>query len=152
MWGLSIDIWEYHGIDFIKLMDLEGTELAHSRNPAQVVYNSATNLTLVFLVIFIHFNKVKRGVFGMSGSLPLAHAMPVIFMKILIFRAVFPFETRKKWLGMLGKVLAAPFYPVVFRDGYVGDLLTSLVKVTIECSVSFIAWVSNHDNCKCDWE
>ena len=32
---------------------------------------------------------------------------------------------------MLYQVLAAPYYPVCFRDGFIGDILTSLVRVLI---------------------
>eukprot|EP01038_Epipyxis_sp_PR26KG_P012296 gene12296-16490_t len=51
---------------------------------------------------------------------------------------------------MLWQVLFAPFFPVTFRDGYIGDLLTSLVRVLIPFSFSLVyliisiySWLSN---------
>ena len=67
-----------------------------------------------------------------------------------IYRLVYPIVPRKKWLHMLWLVCTAPLNPVIFRDGYIGDLLTSLVRVLIPMCFSFAylimsaaAWLSN---------
>lgn len=152
MWGISIQVWRKSGIDYVHLLGLEGTELecTISNTPEHMVYSSATDLSLMFLVAFICFNKARRGVFGMTGSLPFAHAIPTIMVGYFIYRMIVPFETRHKWLFFLKKVLLAPMYPVVFRDGYLGDILTSLVRVLLPLTFSIaylimsaIAWLSN---------
>jgi len=150
MWGLSMQIWRASGIDFIRLLRLEDTELASMRAPENCVYSSATNLSIIFLVVFICFNKAVRGVFNHHGSLAVAHSLPTLMVLFFVYRIVNPFKTRSKWLGFLGQVLAAPFYPVVFRDGYVGDLLTSLVRVSIPMCFSLVylvvtafSWLTN---------
>ena len=150
MWGASMQVWRSAGIDFVKLLDLEGTEVASQLRPEHHVYSSATNLTLIFLGVFIWYNKAARGVLHVPGSsLALAHSLPVLMVLYFAYCFVSPYETRKQWLAFLGQVLAAPFYPVVFRDGYVGDLLTSLVRVLVPLCFSFsyllftfVAWLS----------
>jgi hypothetical protein len=152
MWGISIQVWRKTGIDYVHLLSLEGTELEYtiSNTPEHMVYSSATDLSLLFFVVFICFNKARRGVFGMSGSLPFAHAMPTIMVGYFIYRIFVPIQTRQKWLGYLKNVLLAPMYPVIFRDGYIGDILTSLVRVLLPLTFSIaylamsaVAWLSN---------
>jgi hypothetical protein len=152
MWGISIQVWRKCGIDYVYLLGLEGTELEYtiSNTPEHMVYSSATDLSLLFFVVFICFNKARRGVFGMNGSLVFAHAIPTLMVGYFMYRIIVPVETRKKWLWFLKKVLLAPFYPVVFRDGFIGDILTSLVRVLLPLTFSIaylimtaVAWVSN---------
>jgi hypothetical protein len=138
MWGLSLSVWERHGIDFVKLLDLENTEFANIRDPAGVVYHSAADLTLWFFVSFITFNKVERGVLNLQGSQPFARAIPIFLLAYLIYRALLPFKTRMRWWTMLGRVLTAPCHNVIFRDGYIGDLLTSLVRVCVSILFSVV--------------
>ena len=125
-------------------------EIDGLRAPETTVYASATDLSIIFLVIFICFNKAVRGVFNMHASLAVAHALPTLMVVFFIYRLVYPVVPRKKWLQMLWLVCTAPFNPVIFRDGYIGDLLTSLVRVLIPMCFSFAylimsaaAWLSN---------
>jgi hypothetical protein len=101
-------------------------------------------------VVFISFNKAMRGVFNLPSNIVTAHALPALMVGYFLYRIIVPVASRKRWFGMLGQVLAAPWYPVAFRDGYIGDLLTSLVRVMIPMCFSFaylimsaLSWVSN---------
>jgi len=131
MWGLSMQIWRASGIDFVTLLGLEGTEIDGMRSPELSVYTAATDLTLIFFAVFICFNKAVRGVFHIHGSLAFAHTLPVFMVIFFMYRILSPWETRRRWLSFLGQVVSAPLFQVCFRDGYVGDLLTSLVRVMI---------------------
>jgi hypothetical protein len=150
MWGLSMRVWRISGIDFVRLLGLEGTEIEGLKAPEHGIYSSVTDLSLLFLFIFITFNKAIRGVFNVHTSVAFAHAIPTLMVVYFIYRIAFPYTHRKKWLNMLYLVLSAPFNPVTFRDGYIGDILTSLVKVLIPMCFSFAylimsayAWLSN---------
>lgn len=150
MWGFSMRVWRKSGIDFVRLLNLEGTEIEGLKTPEHGVYSSVTDLSLLFLFIFISFNKAVRGVFNVHTSVAFAHAIPTLMVVYFIYRIAFPYTHRKKWLNMLYLVLSAPFNPVTFRDGYIGDILTSLVKVLIPMCFSFAylimsayAWLSN---------
>ena len=153
MWGVSMQVWRSAGIDYVRLLNLQDTELAAHRAPEMHIYAAATDLSLVFLIIFIAFNKAVRGVLHIHGSLAFAHSLPTLMVIYFVYKIVNPFATRSKWLGYLGQVLAAPCYPVKFRDGYIGDLLTSLVRVLIPMCFSFayllmsaLAWLTNNMN------
>jgi hypothetical protein len=151
MWGLSMQVWRRAGIDFIKLLELQDTEIADEPCPEKNVYRSSSNICILFLVAFILFNKaVRGGYFGHNNDLTFAHAIPACLVLFSATRLFFPFEKRKRWLYMLWRVLAAPTFSVNFRDGYVGDLLTSLVRVSIPMCFSVVyvaetiyAWLSN---------
>ena len=152
MWGLSMQVWRAAGIDFVGLLNLEKTEVDGRRAPELVVYTAATDLTLMFLSVFICFNKAARGVFSLPGSLAVAHALSVLMVAYFVYRIISPWsDSRRKWLWFLWQVVSAPFYPVGFRDGYIGDLLTSLVRVLIPMSFSFaylfvsvLAWLTDN--------
>lgn len=127
MWGVSLRVWRLAGINYIKLLSLERSDLAQPalsfrpEQAEQIVLNSATDLSLVFLTAFVLFNKALRGSFSLEGEPAAAHAIPVILLLFYAVRLALPYQTRKVYFEMLWKVLAAPWHPVVFRDGYVGQ-------------------------------
>jgi hypothetical protein len=151
MWGVSMHVWRWAGIDFIRLLQLEDTELAGLAHPEETVYASLANLGILFLLAFILFNKaVRGGYFGNGNTIIFAHAIPAFLVFFCGLRMFYPCQTRRVWHHMLWRVLAAPFYTMNFRDGYIGDLLTSLVRVFIPMCFSVIyvaetafAWLSN---------
>jgi len=150
MWGVSINVWRVVGIDYIRLLELEETEIAQQRRPDSVIYDSTANLCILFLSSFILFNKAVRGGYFAHSNLSLAHAIPAILVLFFTVRILHPFHTRRRWLFMLMRVILAPSYSIIFRDGYIGDLLTSLVRVFVPLVFSFLyviitayAWLSN---------
>ena len=40
MWGVSMKVWRSAGIDFVKLLNLEGTEVEDVKAPENIVYSS----------------------------------------------------------------------------------------------------------------
>jgi hypothetical protein len=160
MWGISIHVWKSAGIDYLRLLDLQGTELAHTKSPAQMVLNAFANMALFFLIVFILFNKLIRALQHQylqqqeevddGFHLAMIHSIPVLFALYFAYRITIPWETRQLWWWMLWKVLAAPFYSIDFCAGYIGDLLTSLVRVMIPFVFSWVyvilsiyAWLTN---------
>lgn len=150
MWGVSINVWRVVGIDYIRLLELEETEIAQQKRPDSVIYDSTANLCIFFLSSFILFNKAVRGGYFAHSNLSLAHAIPAMLVLFFTARMLYPFYTRRRWLFMLLRVLLAPCYSIIFRDGYIGDLLTSLVRVFVPLVFSFLyvlitayAWLSN---------
>lgn len=115
----------------MRLLDLQGTDVGRSKYPVAAVLQPLANEALLFLVTFIIFNKVMRGAWQGYINIATVHAIPVILGLYFLWRMVFPWEQRAPWWYMLWKVLAAPLYAVDFNAGYVGDLLTSLVRVSV---------------------
>lgn len=62
------------------------------------------------------------------GTDVYAKLLPLIFLTVLIFRAVFPPFRRGPFYKVVMCTITAPFSPVLFRDAYLGDVLTSLVR------------------------
>jgi hypothetical protein len=170
MWGVSIFVWTNAGIDYIVLLKLEHTDIGrsalsslaamthiseHRHEAHKIVFESVANSAVVLLVVFILFNKALRASVGKVGDLAAAHVLPVGVIGYFLYKIFSPYESsRQDWLMTLWRVLAAPFYGVIFRDGYVGDLLTSLVRVMIPLCFSLTyflmtayCWVSNDMAC-----
>jgi len=61
-----------------------------------------------------------------------AHMVPLLLLVFTAYRAVTPWATRKQWWHHIKCVICAPLYAVTFRCGYIGDLLTSLVRVLVQ--------------------
>lgn len=148
-------VWKSSGIDFIQLLQLQNTEIGQSKYPVSLVIKSFIDDILIFFLTFILFNKIIRGAHRGQYRLSIAHIIPVLLTMYYCYRVTQPFTiSRKAWLYMLWKVVAAPFYKVEFVDGYIGDLLTSLVRVSVPflfsilyVILSVIAWITN----KLDW-
>lgn len=54
--------------------------------------------------------------------------LPLIFLSILIIRAIIPPTTRRRFWGTLCCTFLAPFCSSSFRDAFVGDILTSMSR------------------------
>jgi hypothetical protein len=150
MWGVSMHVWKNAGVDFMRLLNLQDTDLHKCKSPVATVFKSLSTDCIIFLITFITFNKILRNVGINHYILAVAHSFPVLMAIYFGYRILSPWSIRKQWLYMLWKVLAAPFYEVEFRDGYIGDLLTSLVRVSVPfvfsvvyVLLSIVAWIKN---------
>ena len=134
------------GIDYPRLLEILPAEWGE--HPSKVVWTQASDLSIVYFVTFIAFCKVLRGVWGIPGNPAAAHVLPVGLLFWFVYRVVVPWKERKGAWFMLWRVLAAPAYEVSFRDGYVGDILTSTVRVCIDLAFACIyaGLVSGHAN------
>lgn len=56
---------------------------------------------------------------------------PVVALGYFLYKLIFPWKKRVHYFRMLFQVLFAPLYPVFFIDSYIGDILTSLVRVLL---------------------
>jgi hypothetical protein len=54
--------------------------------------------------------------------------LPLLFLAILAIRTIFPFKARTRFWTTVQSVISCPFYNVTFRDAFLGDVLTSLVR------------------------
>jgi len=54
--------------------------------------------------------------------------LPLIFLSVLFIRAAFPPKARRRFWGTIKYTICAPFYAVFFRDAFIGDVFTSLVR------------------------
>lgn len=149
MWGVSIQVWRCSGVDYMKLLSLEKTTLVSMERPDETVYANARELSIVFLATFVCFNMTQRGLFhwgereGDTGTydrntFQIVHVLPLLMIAYFTYRTITPWPIKKTWFWFLLKVICAPLYQVDFQAGYIGDLLTSLVRVLISMAYSAI--------------
>jgi len=169
MWGVSVQVWRSSGIAWATLLGLESTKLATLEVPEAAVYETAMELSVVYLACFVVFNMSIRNTISSSpfidnggGATYLdsadaadiatntsdigaevsssavehkfgyAHMVPLLLLGYIAYRAVTPWSSRGLWWHHLKCVICAPVYAVTFRCGYIGDLLTSLVRVLVQ--------------------
>lgn len=70
----------------------------------------------------------SNGILSRIGNIA-APTFPLLLYLVYIVRLVFPWTHRKRCIyTVLSYSIGAPFYKVEFRDGFIGDILTSMVK------------------------
>lgn len=150
-WGVSVNVWERFNINYVKLLGMDSSHMiteAKRLNYSRVslyIYDSATNNITIYLLFFIVFNKLLRNSYNIplsstsqSPHVYYAHAVSLIFFTYFLYKIFFPLKDRKFEFASLYNVLATPFTSVNFRDGYIGDILTSLVRIFISIFYSFV--------------
>jgi hypothetical protein len=65
---------------------------------------------------------------GSDGSDLPAKILPLIFLTVLMVRSVIPPGKRKRFWSTVKFAAMAPFHKVRFRDAFIGDVITSLVR------------------------
>lgn len=153
--GISTFVWERYQINYLFLLDASpaaNTLSGSSSNSSSglmsytEIWDDCTNITIVYLANFLLYFKVMRGDFPSwipSGYVPVGFVV-YITAKVLPFSywAGFASSPRNSavWAG-LAQVPLAPFGKVTFLTGYVGDIWTSMVKVSVDLAYTacFIA-------------
>lgn len=78
--------------------------------------------------------------------------LPLIFLSVLFIRSVIPPKGRMRFWSTLKYTTLAPLYSVYFRDAFIGDVMTSLVKPLMDiaycifyyCISVFMILSANH--------
>jgi hypothetical protein len=128
--GVSLYVWRSARINYRYIFELDprrhrDSSLLTMSYPD--VLGDATNMTIVFLVNVLLYYKVVNGYFPEEmlarGYYPLALAAYTLYF--YLSRA-----WRTGFLRTLWEIVASPLYAVTFFHTFVGDYLTSTVKVT----------------------
>lgn len=102
MWGVSLHVWSDRGINFVRLLQLQQTEFGNAQKLTthMDVYNTAADLIMIFLVVFIVFNKsLRSGYVGVQYT----HLIPLFMTKFFIYRLFVPLKSRELWWNMLSR-------------------------------------------------
>jgi hypothetical protein len=148
-WGLNCYVWHANRINYIYLFRLNPGSAVTYRD----VFDHCTHWTLFVLTTFLLYYKTERG--DLPGWVP-AQVWPIVtfipvFLRLLWFLRSHSRGHTNGWrLGLL-QVVGAPFTEVTFLAGYIGDVLTSLVKVYADiyyslCWLGGGWWLSNQDS------
>ncbi|CAI5740684.1 unnamed protein product [Peronospora destructor] len=135
--GVSLYVWRAARINYRYIFEL---------NPRRAqsypqVFSSATNMTILFLANVLLYYKVVNGYFPEEllhrGYYPLA-----LFLYTFYFYAIRPWGQQLGMLRTLWEVVCSPLYSVSFFHTFVGDYLTSTVKVTQDVTWSVCFFVT----------
>ena len=80
-----------------------------------------------FHVFILTFNHVQREDY--TGSEFYAKFLPIAFLTVLYARLVIPPAKRLRFWGTMKFTLTAPLHKVIVRDEFIGDCLTSWVRI-----------------------
>ncbi|RLN88653.1 hypothetical protein BBJ28_00017676, partial [Nothophytophthora sp. Chile5] len=135
--GVSLYVWRAARINYRYIFELD----PRRTQAYPQVFGDATNMTIVFLANVLLYYKVVNGYFPEEllhrGYYPLA-----LFLYTFYFYAVRPWGQQLGMLRTLWEVVWSPLYPVSFFHTFVGDYLTSTVKVTQDVSWSMCFFAS----------
>jgi len=112
-----------------------------TRSPAYTVCNMTLDLVLfILLALFLFTISSSAGgkytdqktdsnrIFAKLGEIA-APAFPLILFFICAAKAIFPWNQRKLYFWtVVSYTLSAPMHDVQFRDGFIGDIFTSMVR------------------------
>ncbi|POM65962.1 EXS domain containing hypothetical protein [Phytophthora palmivora] len=134
--GVSLYVWRSARINYRYIFEL---------NPRRAqsypqVFSDATNMTIVFLANVLLYYKVVNSYFP-EELLPRGYYPLALFLYTFYFYAIRPWGQQLGMLRTFWEVVWSPLYPVSFFHTFVGDYLTSTVKVTqdVSWSVCFFA-------------
>lgn len=123
--GVSLYVWRAARINYRYLFELDPRRVQSYPE----VWSDATNMTIVFLTNVLLYYKVVNGYFPEAilnrGYYPLALALYTVY-----FYLVRPWGRQLGLLRTVWEVVASPLYAVTFLHTFVGDYMTSTVKVT----------------------
>jgi hypothetical protein len=114
--------------------------LAIQRSASKIICNISLDLLLYIMVALFLFTISSSGggqyvdqdaenqIFLKIGHIA-APIFPLILFLTCVARSVFPWTKRKRYFWtVISYTLGAPLYDVQFRDGFIGDIFTSMVR------------------------
>ena len=130
--------WVEHHPHLAQLWTFFFNRLAESNNANATyapsgpsVFGAALDLSMPVLfnfhVFIITFNHIQRPDY--TGSDFYAKTLPIAFLAVLYARVVLPPARRMRFWGTMKFTFAAPCYPVGVRDEFIGECLTSWVRI-----------------------
>jgi len=92
------------------------------------VFGAGLDLCMPVLINFHLFIESYNHIETDPTSEFTAKILPLIFLSVLIVRTVIPPGRRRRFWSTMRFTFMAPFHKVKFRDAFIGDILTSLVR------------------------
>lgn len=139
-WGVNVHVWSTFRINYMYLLELD----SNATLSAESVFRRSLDATIIFLINFLLFFKANRDELGEKGiGAGWSFAFPVtLFLMVLVVLIWIIFQNKKFWARAIWQTLISPLGKVNFQTAYVGDVMTSMVKVSIDCGYAF-CWISH---------
>jgi len=156
LWGFNVFIWTKYRINYAFAMDFD----PRSRQQYYRIFDKAANMTLVFLVnLAAYLHIYTSSTLGSHFTLSLPYGL-MVYLLIQLFLPIeccvgMPGARPSLW-SSLWNILIAPAGRVSFRDTFVADILTSLVKVFSDlymatCLGIMEEYLTPKDHGTCHW-
>jgi hypothetical protein len=150
MWGANVWVWRRYGVDYRRCFRFGDSRVWKCKenlleNPCHATWRLACDLSVAWLAAFLVFYKAARGILLAPSYVPpqLVHASPLLLMIYCTYRVLTPWKRRGRPLcTALVRVVCAPLAPVGFLENYVGDVLTSTVRVGVDLAFSIVFFMS----------
>ena len=141
LWGAAVLLFDSFRISYVFVLQLNPrTRLTHFS-----LFNEAANLSVVYLVnCLLLISHYEQELDAHVSS----HIYPVSLLAFFLLKLLTPSDWMSYWqsrstlLASLAAVVVAPFGSTSFRDAYVGDVLTSMVKVLVDVEYSCLLVLS----------
>ena len=123
-WSGDVYIWSKYRINYVFIFEFE----PRTRLTFLQYFDEAATLSLIYFINTILF--LKTADFIPSKYLTIWPTTLLIFFILRLFLPVFDYwKSRQCIIDAVSQVIISPFGRVRFRDFFMGDVLTSLVKV-----------------------
>ncbi|KAL0477235.1 hypothetical protein AKO1_005850 [Acrasis kona] len=142
--SINIRIWEEHGIDYERALQAEAFR---TEGKWSFMFFSLGLYILVLTSMLVYMMAVGYDAMGVPG-LGSSWLHPIVLFFILIIWFIFPSyrffgHVRFYILDLLQRTIAAPLYPVSFKDVWFADQLTSLGDVLFELQFIICIYPAN---------
>jgi hypothetical protein len=139
LWSFLVWIWDHWRIPYVLIFQFNPrTRLTHFQ-----LQTEAANLTIVYLFNSLLFLTSA----GEVGFKMIIYPLTLFTFVVLKFfsptRLVSLWSSRSMLLHTLGQIVIAPFGKTRFLEGFVADILTSMVKIWVDVEASaciFSTW------------
>ena len=141
LWGCAVLIFDSFRVSYVFVFQLNPrNRLTHFS-----LFNEAANMSIVYLTnVLMLISHYEQALDAHVSS----HIYPISLLAFFLLKLLAPSELLSYWhsrstlLASLGAVLVAPFGSVTFRDTYIGDVLTSMVKLLVDVEFSVVLFLS----------
>ena len=141
LWSVCVLVFDTYRISYVFVFQLNPrNRLTHFS-----LFNEASNITIAYLVnCLLLISHYEQALDAHVSS----HIYPISLLAFFFIKLFTPstflsyWHTRATLLSTVASVVTAPFGSVTFRDTYVGDVLTSMVKVLVDVEYSIALLLS----------
>lgn len=126
-WAIQVMVWTRYKINYIYLFELDPR---YVRGHIKIINDCIVDTIIFLMLTMLYFKAMLR-------HLPYPVKRPGTFIlfgiAIAAYRLIFPWQNRRHlWTTLFRVVFCFCNEPVNFFDTYVGDVLTSMVKIFLD--------------------
>lgn len=135
LWGFNVYVWEKAHVNYLVLLDLNAN---HCPTPFQI-FSKVSVVTSVYLIVLILYYKARRGQLYEISIESHYFALFIALMALCYGSVTLILQRhyvshRLYSPSVIFRIITSPWSKVSFRETYMGDVMTSLIKVYSNCA------------------